>query len=317
MFDFLSGQLENSIVTLDLSSAAKATVHLLFFRKGALMKGNYLSIGEMARINNTTVPTLRLYDSLGLLKPYYTDQETRYRYYDIKQNARFDMIQYMKELGMELKEIQAVLDSEDLRQIESVLIRKREQTIHDIEHLKIQRDAIDRAINSIERYSKSPSRGTITLEYIPSRRIFSMETNLNFYEHDIDTYELILKQLKNDLLDHEVPPVYYCNAGTLLKKEDFLQEHFVSHKIFVFVDEHFPLIHNTEIIENNMYACIYLDDFDAEQEYGRQLLSHCHQQHYEIVGDYICEVLTEFNVFDCDKRSMFLRLQVPVSFQKQ
>ena len=68
-------------------------------------KDRYISIGEMAKINRTTVPTLRLYDSMGLLTPYYTDEETHYRYYDIKQNARFDMIQYMKELGMELKEI--------------------------------------------------------------------------------------------------------------------------------------------------------------------------------------------------------------------
>ena len=30
-----------------------------------------LSIGEMAKLNNTTVPTLRLYDELGLLKPIY------------------------------------------------------------------------------------------------------------------------------------------------------------------------------------------------------------------------------------------------------
>ncbi len=278
------------------------------------MDRNYLSIGEMARINNTTVPTLRLYDSMGLLKPYYTDQETRYRYYDIKQSARFDMIQYMKELGMELKEIRSVLDSEDLRQIESILIRKREQTIRDIESLKIQRDAIDRAIDSIERYSKSPSRGTITLEYIPPRRIYSMETEINFYDHDIDTYELILKQLKKKLLLHDVPQVYYCNAGTLLKQVDFLNLNFVSHKIFVFVDNHFPLIQDTEAIENGMYACIYLDDFDAERDYGRKLLEYCRSQNYTICGDYICEVLTEFNVFDCEKRSMFLRLQVPVSF---
>ena len=33
------------------------------------------------------------------------DEQTHYRYYDIKQNACLDMIQYMKELGMELKEI--------------------------------------------------------------------------------------------------------------------------------------------------------------------------------------------------------------------
>ena len=32
-------------------------------------------------------------------------EQTHCRYYDIKQNACLDMIQYMKELGMELKEI--------------------------------------------------------------------------------------------------------------------------------------------------------------------------------------------------------------------
>ena len=74
------------------------------------MDKKYLSIGDMARLNKTTIPTLRFYDELGLLKPYYTDPDSRYRYYDIKQNARLDMIQYMKELGMELREIKEVLD---------------------------------------------------------------------------------------------------------------------------------------------------------------------------------------------------------------
>ena len=36
------------------------------------------------------------------------DEQTHCRYYDIKQNARLDMIQYMKELGMELKEIKEI-----------------------------------------------------------------------------------------------------------------------------------------------------------------------------------------------------------------
>ena len=68
----------------------------------------YISIGEMAKMNRTTVPTLRLYDSMKLLTPCYVDEKTHYRYYDIKQNARLDMIQYMKELGMELKEIKEI-----------------------------------------------------------------------------------------------------------------------------------------------------------------------------------------------------------------
>ena len=91
---------------------------------------------------------------------------------------------------------------------------------------------------------------------------------------------------------------------------------FVSHKIFVFIDEHFPLIGQAEMIESGMFACMYLGDFDGEREYAEKLLSHCMEKSYEICGDYICEVLTEFNVFDCNKRSMFIRLQVPVAFRK-
>ena len=37
---------------------------------------NYISIGEMAKINRTTVPTLRLYDSMGLLTPCYVDEHS-------------------------------------------------------------------------------------------------------------------------------------------------------------------------------------------------------------------------------------------------
>lgn len=107
-------------------------------------KDRYISIGEMAKINRTTVPTLRLYDSMGLLTPYYTDEETHYRYYDIKQNARFDMIQYMKELGMELKEIKELFDKQDINLIEQILRQKKEQTVVQMQELKFKMQAIDR-----------------------------------------------------------------------------------------------------------------------------------------------------------------------------
>ena len=85
----------------------------------------YISIGEMAKMNRTTVPTLRLYDSMNLLTPCYVDEKTCYRYYDIKQNARLDMIQYMKELGMELREIKDVFDSVTLILLKTFCARKR------------------------------------------------------------------------------------------------------------------------------------------------------------------------------------------------
>ena len=88
------------------------------------MDEELLSIGKMAQMNHLTVATLRLYDRLGLLHPQYTDPDTGYRYYDIRQNARLDMIAYMKELGMSLAEIGDILAREDITLIEEVLLRK-------------------------------------------------------------------------------------------------------------------------------------------------------------------------------------------------
>ena len=277
------------------------------------MNNDYLSIGEMAKINHITVTTLRLYDELDLLKPVYVNPETNYRYYDIKQNARLDLIQYMKELQMNLKEIKELLDKEDINLIEAILIKKKQQLSIQINDLQRTKDAISRTIYSLERYRKSPPSGTITLEYIDRRRIYVMHTNINFYEHDLNVYEYLLTQLKNDLIAHHYPQIYYCNAGTFLNKERFLKQEFISDRIFVFVDDHFPE-KEIQVIENGMYACIYLDDFHQEINYAKRLLDYCKMNHLTICGDYICEVLSELSIFDHHKRSMFLRLQVPVSF---
>ena len=279
------------------------------------MNNDYLSIGEMAKMNHITVTTLRLYDELDLLKPVYVNPETNYRYYDIKQNARLDLIQYMKELQMNLKEIKELLDKEDINLIEAILIKKKQQLSIQINDLQRTKDAISRTIYSLERYRKSPPSGTITLEYIDRRRIYVMDTNINFYEHDLNVYEYLLTQLKNDLIAHHYPQIYYCNAGTFLNKERFLKQEFISDRIFVFVDDHFPE-KEIQVIENGMYACIYLDDFHQEINYAKRLLDYCKMNHLTICGDYICEVLSELSIFDHHERSMFLRLQVPVSFEK-
>ena len=52
------------------------------------------TIGKMAKLNNVSEQTLRLYDKIGLFKPAYVDEKNGYRLYDIGQSARLDIIQY-------------------------------------------------------------------------------------------------------------------------------------------------------------------------------------------------------------------------------
>ena len=273
---------------------------------------NYISIGEMAKMNQTTVTTLRLYDSMGLLKPCYIDENSHYRYYDIKQNARFDIIQYMKELGMELREIKDVFDQCDLNLIEDILRKKKEQTRQQLIDMRLKIAAIDRTIEGIDRYRKSPPAGTITLEYIQKRKIYVVHVDTNFYDYNIDTYELILKKLKNNLKEFNIPTIYYCNAGTIMAQKYFEEQHFYSDEIFIFADDQFPVNNNVRELDSGMYACIYTESFDDERVYAAKLLDYCHSNHLTICGDYICEEINEMNIFDSQKRSMYLRLQVPV-----
>ena len=281
------------------------------------MKRNLLSIGKMAEMNQTTVPTLRLYDQLGLLKPRHVDGQTGYRYYDINQNARLDMIAYMKELGMSLREIQGVLEAEDIALIEQILARKNEQIHEQMRALRLRHNAVERAIASIERYRKSPATGTIALEYIDRRYVWGIPCPENFYEKDIASYEQALMDLRRALLKKNCPQIHSYNTGTSITRENFAQGRFVADRVFIFTDQQAQACGLTaSVVDSGMYACIYLDHYDDEIACAGKLLAFCRNNGYRVAGDYLCEVLTEFNVFDGDQRSMFLRLQVPVDFSR-
>lgn len=279
-------------------------------------KSDLLPIGKMAAINGITIPTLRLYDRLGLLKPRYVDKETGYRYYDITQNARLDLIAYMKELGMSLNEVADVFEKEDLALVEDILSRKNEQLHEQMREIKSRHNAVERAIISIERYRKSPVTGTISLEYIDKRYIWGIPCPSNFYENGIESYEQALTALHGALVENGVRHIHSYNIGTSIKQQNYLAGKFVPDGVFVFCEKNMPELSQTTALDSGMYACIYLDNFDDEASYAVRLSAFCAENGYTICGDYICEVLSEFSVFATEQRNMFLRLQVPVSFQK-
>lgn len=282
------------------------------------MKDQLLSIGKMAEINGVSIPTLRLYDKNGLLKPAYIDPESGYRYYTLQQTARLDIIAYMKELGMSLGEIASVLCKEDIALIEGILAQKNEQLHEQMRRLKERHDAVERAISQIERYRKSPATGTIALEYIDRRHIWSIPCPVNFYEKDRNSYEETVMALRRELLKAGIPQVHSYNLGTSILQKNFEEGRFIADKIFIFSDRRI-LEHpgNISTVESGMFACIYLDDYDDEIDFGKRLFDFCKENGYIICGDYICEELTEFNVFDGSRRNMFLRLQVPIKFSQK
>jgi DNA-binding transcriptional MerR regulator len=270
-----------------------------------------LTIGQMSKINKVSEQTLRYYDRIGILKPIEIDKYTGYRYYSIKQCARLDMIQYLKSLGMLLKDIEVQLRTYDMKLIKSFLEEKSRSIDTEIQALKHQKNALQRALRNYERYESSPPDGTITLEYIEKRWIYSYNMNTNFYDYGIEIYEEQLRKLKEDMERNGLPQTYFCNAGSTVSYEQIINRDFISGDLFVFVDEDVPenLIRP---IKAGTYLCIYCSRFEQEIPYANRLLDEISNRNYTIVGDYICEVITDLPDLMGGERGMFFKLQIPV-----
>lgn len=277
---------------------------------------NCLTIGQMAKLNRISEQTLRLYEKKGLLQPVSRDDLTVYRFYDIRQSAVLDMIRYMKALGMNLKEIKIQLKEKDMCYMHEILKQRQNQIDKDILELKCQRRAVQRTIESFERYKCAPPDGTIVLEYIGKRFLYCIDSGINVYDHDLGTYEKMLRDLKNELEINRLPQTYFYNAGTILRKDNLLQKKFYSSEVFVFVERQFVPAELITVLEPGMYLCIYCDNFYKEKEYICRLLDEIKKRNYIIGGDYLCEEISDIAMAWETERDLFLRLQIPVFFEK-
>ena len=79
-----------------------------------LNKNNLYQIGEVSKLCNISVKTLRYYDEIDLLKPRIVDKFSNYRYYSQDQLVYILIIKHLKEADFSLKEIKVLLGRENM-----------------------------------------------------------------------------------------------------------------------------------------------------------------------------------------------------------
>ena len=68
-------------------------------------KKELLSIGDMAKLTQASIQSLRYYEQIGLLEPAYIDPYSGYRYYSFDQKCLIEVIQICVELDIPLKKL--------------------------------------------------------------------------------------------------------------------------------------------------------------------------------------------------------------------
>jgi DNA-binding transcriptional MerR regulator len=111
-----------------------------------------IKIGEFSRLVHVSVPTLRYYDQVGLLKPVEIDRFSGYRYYSTSQLPRLHRILALKGLGFSLEQIAKVLD-EGLtpEQMRGMLRLRHAQISQQLVEVQSQLVEVEARLRQIER----------------------------------------------------------------------------------------------------------------------------------------------------------------------
>ena len=122
------------------------------------------TIGEFAAIGRVSVRMLRHYDAIGLLPPARVDEHSGYRSYSDTQLASLLLIVELRQLGIGLDAIAAVLASDDPRPALSAALRQRRAELE--AGIADDRDRLDRVERRL-RILEGTETMTETVEYRP------------------------------------------------------------------------------------------------------------------------------------------------------
>ena len=121
-----------------------------------------LRIGDFARLARVSVPTLRHYDDLGLLKPVRIDGETGYRYYAFDQLMRLNRILAYKDLGFGLDQISTMLGEDiPVPELRSLLQLKQTELHCDIAEQTARLERLKARLRIIEEEGADPSYAVV------------------------------------------------------------------------------------------------------------------------------------------------------------
>lgn len=295
-------------------------------RKGDLME-ELLTVGQMAKLNGVSEKALRLYHSKGILSPIRIDEETGYRYYDLRQSATIDMIQQLRLLGFSLKEIADIVQARDVGQFSEAVRARLGEIKEQQQQLANARKVAEDLLSHSELYLHRPPCNQIILEYLPARPVLVFR-NGNASELGgednllaMDNWERCLRAIKGEILRRGWPVSLFRNVGCIIPHERLINRELRFESSFVFVDESFGDVYReAEFLPEGTYLTMYCDTAmtktgaDTETVMLRRMLDYAAHKNFEIAGDYIGEVIADTPAFLFEGREMFFKLCLPVNY---
>lgn len=138
-------------------------------------------IGDFSRLTQVSIKTLRYYDEIGLLKPAQIDRFTNYRYYTADQLPRLNRILALKDLGLSLDQITALIQT-DLApgQMQDILRQKREEIARQVAEEQARLARVEARLRQIEQEGQV-SEYEVVIKPVPALRVAAIRAVVPSY----------------------------------------------------------------------------------------------------------------------------------------
>ncbi|MGG0837561.1 MerR family transcriptional regulator [Bacillus paralicheniformis] len=251
----------------------------------------FFSIGEVSRLFNVNIPTLRYYDEIGLLKPEFTDEHNNYRYYSTQQFERLSTIKYLRTLGLPINKL---LDFYDSLEVDTL-----------IHLLKDQQAEIDRKKRELARIERKISRRIKQMEdavNMPLEEISKIklpELRVAYLQHEYilgQDIEYTVTELRTKFKVHK--DIFLGKVGLSISATNIKSNKFDRYSSIFMVLEDEDKITSSEItFPSREYLQIRFKGSHPEAaQYYEMLLTYMKKHHYELAGDSIEITLIDYGV---------------------
>lgn len=182
------------------------------------MKIKY-SIGEVSKLFNIPITTLRHYHNKGIFKAGYIDEDTGYRYYFSDQFELLNNILNLRHSKIPLDKIREYTENGEISLLKTIFLEQREELERKIKELKCAKKSVEERLQYIEKIKNIPDFEKILIKHIDEEKIFTIDNEF-YKESDL---ELLVKELgEKTNFSHSLT---LGNVGILMKQDSGYNEY--------------------------------------------------------------------------------------------
>lgn len=270
-------------------------------------KKELFQIGEVAKLFNISVSTLRHYEKIGLLTPEYVDKETGYRYYGISRFECLNTIRYLRMLDTPLKQISAFLQNRNLDNIQNILKQQKAAIEQKRKALEIIEKKIDNRLCQLDDAIHS-ELDKIEILKIPKRRIAWIRHNLT-----IETYldlEIPIRRLENN---QNEAVVFLGKVGVGISEQNLKNSAFSEYdRVFLILDDEDKYEGKTiNLPETTVVGVRFCGSHKDAADYYRKLIDFIDKNNLQIAG-FSSEITMIDYGYTSETDKFVTEIQIPV-----